>query len=78
MSGMDEVSRSIGKLQGKVEGIEKSQVAIFEKLNLIHACQTGQKVSMAKLSSKVGFITAIVTYGFLEGARLYFSSHNGQ
>ena len=78
MSEMDEVSRSIGKLQGKVEGIEKTQTAIFDKLELIHAEQTNQKVTTAKLSSKVGFTTAIITYGLFEGIRLYMRSHNGQ
>lgn len=77
MGELDEVSRSIGLLQGKVESVESSQKAIFEKLETIHAEQTNQKVHTAKLSGKVGFVTAIVTYGLFEGMRLYIRSNGG-
>lgn len=75
MGELDEVSRSIGKLQGKMEGIESTQTAIFNKLETIHAEQTNQKVHTAKLSSKVGFFTAIITYGIFEGIRYWMRSH---
>jgi uncharacterized protein YoxC len=82
MSEMDEVSRSIGKLQGKVEGIEKSQTAIFTKLEVMHKDQIKQKIysttEITRLSGKIGFVTAIITFGVFEGVRLWIRTHNGQ
>jgi archaellum component FlaC len=75
VSKLDEVSQAIGKLQGKVEGMEKTQNDIVDKLELIHNEQTGQKIETAKISGKVGFFSAIATFGAIEGFRYWIKSH---
>ena len=77
MGGLDEVSRSIGVLEGKVGSIEKTQKAIFDKLEVIHVEQTNQKVNTAKISIKMGIVTAILTLGLIEGVKFYIKTHWG-
>ena len=74
---MDEVSQAIGKLQGKMEGVEASVGKIVAKLDVMHTEQTNQKINTAKLSIKMGFITAVLTLGVVEGVRFYIKSHGG-
>ena len=74
---MDEVSKAIGKLQGKMEGMVDSHKVIFVKLENIHADLTNQKVNTAKLAGKIGFMTSIVTYGIIKGIGVYIKSQGG-
>lgn len=81
MGDLDEVSRLIGLLQGKVEGIETTvranNTVIFKKLDDIHTEQTNNKITTAKISIKMGIITAVLTLGLIEGVKFYAKSHWG-
>jgi hypothetical protein len=78
---LDQVSQAIGVLQGKISSMETSSKEdtklIFAKLEKIHIEQTNQKINTAKLSIKMGFITAVLTLGVVEGVRFYLRSHGG-
>ena len=78
MSGLDEVSRVIGELQGNVANLQLSHTstnrAIFDKLDIIQAEQVTQKVDASKVSVKMSLITAIVVFGFVEGVRYYIKT----
>lgn len=74
-SKIDEVSRAIGEIQGKVEGFETSQAAIFRKLEEIHAEQVNQKVQNAKMAVKMGLFSAVATLGVMKGVEMYLKTY---
>ena len=69
---IDDVSKSIGKMEGKIENLESANVTIFSKLDAILLEQTNQKISTTKLTLRVGLITAIMCFGVIEGVKYYF------
>ncbi len=66
MTGFDDISRAIGRIEGKVEGLKESTEAQWEKLDQIESILTSHRLRTATLA---GVVSAFMTgaFHFLKG-----------
>jgi len=68
-AGIDETSFVLGELKGRLAQIEKTQTAMFEKLDSIEKSVTHIKVKAAGSSATVAIIVTLVITFFTKTLR---------
>ncbi len=75
MGNLDEISKAIGSLESSVKNLDKTQKAIWDEIKEFREDLTDQKISAAKTGGRMGVITAVATFGAMEGVRYYLKQH---
>ncbi|MBI5560188.1 MAG: hypothetical protein HY883_02825 [Deltaproteobacteria bacterium] len=68
MSDFDEISRAIGRIEGKLEKVEQSQNEQWKKLDKIENTLTAHRLKVIGISGTISAGVAAV-YHLLKGAR---------
>lgn len=66
MSDFDEISRAIGRIEGKLEKVEQSQQDQWTKLDSIERTLTAHRLKMAGIAGTISAIIAMI-YHFFKG-----------
>ena len=61
MTEFDEISHAIGKIEGKLDAIEKTQRAQWEKLERIEQALTANRLKLAGLAGGISALIAILS-----------------
>ena len=66
MTDFDHISRAIGNIEGKLDAIEKSQTAQWDKLEQIERTFTNHRLKVAGMASLISGAVAAM-YHFFKG-----------
>ena len=88
MGDLDQISKAIGSLESSVKTLSDTQKAIWGEINKsneetrkeikeLRDDIVGQKISGARSGGRMGVITAVATFGVMEGVRYYLKHHGG-
>ena len=75
MGDLDQISKAIGSLESSVKNLDKTQKAIWDEIKEFRDDLTDQKISAARTGGRMGVITAIATFGAMEGIKYYVKHH---
>ena len=75
MGDLDQISKAIGSLESSVNTLSKTQDFIWKELKGLRSDLTDQKISAAKTGGRMGVITAVATFGAMEGIKYYLKQH---